>query len=152
MAGDGSSIREMSFVRKTADETVNNDATPNNDSELILPIAANETVMVKIIYYWVADIAGGFNASINGPAAAVNISWAGLIIRNTGTPIDAYNGSSYNTTTLAILDTVGFAQINALIENGANAGNIYASWCQHTSNANNTTVERGSFMQMLSVA
>ena len=150
--GDGGDIREVSFVRRTSDATINNDNTPNNDSQLILPIAANEMVRVKIQYYWNATVNGGIIISINGPAAPTNLKWGGVLWGEGGANVDMTNNSNYNSQSLQLLLTSGIGWIEGLIENGANAGNIYASWSQHTSHVDNTTVERGSFMQMWRVA
>ncbi len=146
MAGDGGDLKEVRFVRKTVNETLANSDVLHNDNELTIPIAADEIVRVRIVFCWTASMAGGMVASIDGPAAT-NLCWKCFISDVGATALNSEVASTYNTTAASILAISGFAEIDALIENSV-AGNIVATWCQHTSDAGDTTVARGSFMQM----
>lgn len=145
MGSHGGYVQENMLIRKPADENTANDAVLNDDDTLILPIAANEILIVHVHAFWIAG-AGGIQAGFNGPAGTTNIRYC--------ISLYAQGGGSSVAGAVAAWDSVCSGGVNdngtimgcLCVENGANAGNIIFRWAQNGANANNTTIYRGSSM------
>ena len=146
MAGDGGDVKEVGCINKSADESTNNDAVLSDDSELIISVAINEVILLKSVIYFTCNVASGIRIALNGPAATTSIRSYAFMYDSTGA-ISSGIAASYGIYALLIGGISGHCIIESTIENGANAGNIAVQWAQHTSNANNTTVERGSYIK-----
>ena len=146
--GDGSNVREVQYAYRTSDATLANDNSLNDDSQLLLPIKANEKVIFEYNMIWVS-LAGGIRCSINGPAGYVNLRYTGML-NVIAAAINILGGSAWNAGGLgANGPSSGNAIFCGMVENGATAGNIVASWAQQVSDANNTTVYRGSYIRTI---
>ena len=143
MAGDGAILKETIIISKSANVTVANDNTANNDADLLFAIAANEKVLVRCDCYWTANAAGGFLLGINGPAASTNL--VGTIILEDNVAANAVAVfTGYPAANAIVGGTAGRGVLTSTIENGANPGTVNITWSQHTADANVTTLFRGS--------
>lgn len=124
--------------RKSADETVNNSTTLQNDDDLVFALAANEVWMVQLLLLidssTVADIRFGW-----AYPSGCTIKWSGT---------DYYWGTT-NTSAIPIqtnaVDIPGIGAgsvkgwwVAAIVINGSTAGNLNLQWCQATAEVSDT--------------
>ena len=132
-------------VHKTADETVNNSTTLQNDDHLYFAMAANEIWAFDIILLFASSTAADFIFSFSLPTGA---TLRGFTI---------YKGSGETLTSLAAIEGNAITCMGAgsttprvqaifkgLVFNGANAGNFQLTWAQGTAEATDTVLKKGS--------
>lgn len=147
-------FKKIQLVRKTADETVNNSTTLQNDDELLASLAANENVvfMCYIIHTSAsgnADIKFAFTvpsgATINWSAPNAHVSVT-LSLSNPVVTTTSGTSRSFGS------DPAVFSQLLVgRVSNGATSGNLQLQWAQDTATAENTQVKAGSFLLVLRV-
>ncbi len=138
----------LKFVRKSADETVNNSATLQNDNALLFAVAANEV--------WEFFLRARHTSQV-GPQ--IQYAWAvptGGVIRKTepddiGPLSAALSLPEYDGTTAVPLQTPTTDQVCLYIQwglyvGGANAGNVQLQWAQNGAAAVDTKVLTNSFI------
>lgn len=138
------------YARKTADETVNNSATLQNDDHLFVTVTAN------VVYLLTGRLAFNGNAT-----ADVKIGWtfpSGLTMRYTGTGFSA--AGTFINPALIQTDTPGFGAgalsgttddavvLNGLVIVGGTGGTLQMQWAQNTANASNTIMRANSFISL----
>ncbi len=129
-------------VNKTADESRNSTTTFSTDSALTFAMAANTAYQIRMFVFVDAG-AGNFKYQFTGPASptSVRIMW-----------FDTANGANASDTAYSTSHAFSglanaWVMIDAVIVNGSNAGNFNFQWAQSTSNAANTTVLKGSYLE-----
>lgn len=137
------------LVRKTSDETVNNNDTLQNDDELLFAVSANEVWVAKFILRVLQGNSAtpDFKFAIVVPAACAVIScgWTGDVTNVNKVVTDAEIVSGTGHTTLQVFqNTTILLEITVLIQNGANAGNVQLQWAQAVATGVDTIVEDGS--------
>ena len=137
-------------IYKTADETVTTDTVLSNDAALLFSVATSTKYSFRFRVWFDSAIAADFKFGINGPATPTIFRAAYTYIDPEG--LDVTNTlSAYETTGIAVVyattNTGGYVSINGIIQNGSNAGSVSFTWAQNTSNAGNTTVLAGSYVE-----
>lgn len=152
------------FVRKVADETVNNSSTIQADDELIIPIRANETWEFEFNVIYTTTAAADFKAGLKFPTSPTQISYT-IVAPN----LDATFNSASSTVAASMIllhgtaDAVGgitlggdtspcLAVLRGFVRNGANAGNIVLWWAQGATTVTDTIVKAGSWASARRVA
>ena len=133
---DPTEIDAPTIVRKTADETVNNSTTLQNDDHLLLAVGVNE-VWVLSLYLIIATTAvADFKLAFTVPAGG-----AAYYYEASGAPLVSYiaapNAHIFST---AADTTSGKAIVYCLYIGGGTAGNLQLQWCQANLEATNTRV------------
>lgn len=135
---------------KTLDTTITASTVLAADPDLHFPIAANALVTVKGKIFFTTTAAGDFKWRHTGPAAPTRVR----VKRQTVAPGDtAETGilvdNAFSASDITVLGGAGqgIIEIDCLIKNGSNAGNFGISWAQNTSDAGNTIVEAGSYLE-----
>lgn len=138
-------------VVKLADESVTSNTTLQNDDELLLPIASNQSWAFRCAFLYTAAATTGrikaavtvpsgtvrwVNAGLTSSATTNSGSWATAISSTSGTDNGFFAGAG--TGTAISFDLVGY------VSNGGSAGNIQMQWAQRDSSGTATTVLRGS--------
>ncbi|MDB5707864.1 MAG: hypothetical protein JWN66_4980 [Sphingomonas bacterium] len=135
---------------KTQDATITSDATLNVDTDLSVPIAANALVRITGKIYFTTTAAADFKWRHTGPASPtkVRVQHATIAAGDTAYSNIAID-TAFSTADIAVTGAAGtgWVEIDAVIANGVNAGNFGISWSQNTSDASNTTVEAGSYLE-----
>lgn len=146
------------LVFKTADESVASSATPQDDDQLLFPVAANEK-WVFTLYLLVgcgSAATGDFRAAITVPAGVV-LAWSfvnGTYFngdpRASDSAADAVNlevvtASGTSLIVAGSVPDIGY-QIKGYVTVGATAGDVRLQWAQASSNATATTVRAGSHL------
>lgn len=117
---------------------------------LTSPIAANQKQHIRCWIPITVGATGGFRLQIVVPAAGVTFE-ASYTIQNTvapGTTLVEQQASAAVTNALANAGD-HWIEIDAHIENGANAGNVDIQMAQNTSDVLPLTISKGGFMDVL---
>lgn len=138
------------LVRKSADETVNNSSTLQNDDELLLAIAANEVWAFELMLFNTSPSAADIKFALTIPTGAsmlwlppgtsywsIAAAWT-----SSGLGINASGGA------LAVMgnaSTIGF-QIKGFVVCGATAGNLQLQWAQNAATVGDTIVHTNSWL------
>jgi hypothetical protein len=137
------------MVFKTSDETIFSDVVLSDDAELTFPVDANTNYIFRLGFFWNTPVAADFKFSVTCPAAATLFRLAGDrgIENGLGTQyfFDASGDVESPLGTAADGRCIG----EGILQNGVNAGNVIFQWCQNTSNAGNTTVYAGSYIEYI---
>lgn len=121
-------------VNKTADETVNNSDTFQNDDELLLAIGANEVWAFELYLLSSSSAVADYKGKFVGPSGATVYA---QFASSNHLPADQ---------TLVGVGRVGgvFQKWHGVIINGATAGNLQFQWAQDAAEASDTKVLAGS--------
>lgn len=145
------------FVRKTADETVNNSDVLQDDDELTLPVAANATYVVDCWVVYDSNTTPDIKFAFTGPASAT-MEWTTNALGSS-----AAGGTGSTTTTRATIagnlpcggvgaGTRVVATIRGLLMTAGTAGSLTLQWAQNTADATETKVRANSWMRLVRVA
>ncbi|MGI5169881.1 hypothetical protein ACQEU3_36565, partial [Spirillospora sp. CA-253888] len=150
------------FARKTADETVNNSNTLQNDNHLVVALAANATYVVDLMLIYesasaVPDLTIGFSI----PAGAT-WKWVPRGLSPTDAEQSTGQQAGYirmplatGTTSRSIGTQAGQELVvtpKGIIRTGGSAGNLQLMWAQTTQTAENTVIKTDSHMHARRVA
>lgn len=144
-----------SRVNKLLDTTVTATTTLAADPELQVPLAANALVTIKGKIYYTTTDAADFKWRHTGPAAPTRV----VVNRRAVAPGDTAESGIATDTAFSSGDIAvtsgasgtGIITIDASIKNGANAGAFGISWAQNTSDAGDTVVQAGSYLEVCAV-
>ena len=134
--------------RKTADETVNNSTTLQNDDIFSIPIIANENWYFEAHIFYRSTAVADIKFAFTTPAGAT-LSWS--IIEQ------AVSGAARYPAPITVSGTAESASgrgastdsgcyIQGLIRNGANIGSLTLQWAQNTAEVSDTTVQTLSWL------
>ncbi|MBI3335791.1 MAG: hypothetical protein HY001_04835 [Candidatus Portnoybacteria bacterium] len=143
---------QITTVRKTVDETVNNSATLQNDDELFLPMAANETWFFNLFIQHIGNSTADFKLTLTVPSGAtINWNFSGVSYSE----IDAFavtdsvttSGGSPGVNPGATNTGARIVPITGVVINGSTAGNLQLQWAQNTATAVDTKVLTNSYLE-----
>lgn len=142
-------LPDIQFVRKTADETVNNSNVYQDDNELLFPVNASEVWYFQffILKYNAGGAAQTTKFQLTAPAGSTGYWYhdemiGDLTLHTAVTPNpfpSAFNMQANAGGTLANM-------IKGVIINGATAGSVTLQWAQGVAEAVNHTVKANSFL------
>ena len=137
------------FVRKTADETVNNSIALQNDDDLKFAVAAGETWEFEVVALVTSAAAAGLTFDFAIPAASTfgrkqYELWDDTTIRAQGS--DALEDDSVYAGAVAALASDELI-IRGVFVNGVNAGTVQLRWAQTVADASNTQFLIGSYLK-----
>ncbi len=130
---------------KAADEIVNNSAVLQNDDHLVIALAANKKYHVTLLLWALAANGDDFKFAFTAPAACTG----SRLQHNYDTTAGNNHLISADLTTAmvaAVAATAVLIRIDAVVKNGANAGNLQFQWAQNAAAAFNNTIYAGSSM------
>ena len=153
---DGVSARGLGtkIIRKTADETVNNSSTLQNDDTLLYALAASEVVTFVCSVHYDGATTPDIQFAFTVPAAAT-LRWgvAGAFEDTAANNVNT--GVTVSGTSIAVATAgAGSAEhllLVGVVANGANAGNLQLQWAQNTATASDTIVRANSFLMIVRV-
>lgn len=137
------------FARKTADETVNNSATLQNDNHLFLSVAASTTYELTGLLVYTSGATPDFKFGWTFPS--------GLTMRYT---VLATVGGTFGTygqvqTAVPAIDGAGSeltVPIMGIVIVSSTAGTLQLQWAQNTANASDTKLHTNSYISLMPVA
>lgn len=133
---------QLASVVKTIDEIVNNSIVLQNDDELFLPMVANENAIIQLLVKAKSPTLTTLRVAFAIPAGAI-IWW---IPYQTSTAFS--NGADMTVATqfTVLAATSKYYLMILYYIGGANAGNLQFQWAQWVATAENTTVEKSSYL------
>lgn len=139
-------VHGIDIIRKTADETVNNSSTFQNDDHLFFAMAVNEVWELKLHLRHIGNTTADIKFTFSIPVGAT------IIFRYVGDdPAGTVDESNQMTAgnTIAVYGTNvnWLTEITAIVVNGANAGNCQLQWAQNTAAVVDTKLLINSFME-----
>lgn len=146
--GDGSENRDFPagpiIKVKTADETVNNSATLQDDDHLVFAAVANAKYWVRITLYISSGAVPDFKSAFSVPSGTTG--WRGMV---TNSAAGFVQNADLTTGRVSAMNAANYgAVIEAYVETSSTAGNVTFQWAQDTADASNTTVAKGSTMMV----
>jgi hypothetical protein len=140
-------------IDKISDETRTANATLTADSALQFSMAANTKYVIRIEVWFDTTAAGDFKYGFNGPAIGaglIRMHRRAIIAGAAAFTVSAV-ATAYDPTTgigLAGTGTTGgYIALSGIVQNGATAGTFDFRWSQNTSDAGNTIVRAGSYLE-----
>lgn len=134
------------MITKITDETTNTDVTLSNDAKLLFPVLANTKYWFKFRIHYDTPTAADFKFDINGPGTPTLVDYITKVFAP-GSVSPVHTRQTAFAVSIQVLETSGtrgYIEVDGILHNGANAGNVTFRWAQDTSNASNTTVRAGS--------
>lgn len=136
---------------KTANETLGNSTTYQNDDHLFIPMAANTEYYGELLMVLASDASADFKYQLTYPAGATLHHHIYLCLNPTAI---AYGYAGTGEVNFA---TNGASSPQPLrtwfaVQNGANAGNLQIQWAKNLAHASTTTVYRGSYLRLVATA
>lgn len=155
--GSRSGVEWTTYIEKSADETVNNSTTLQDDDTFVLPVAANGVYFFECFLRYstsaVADIKFGWTA----PASATMDWGKGHVAEAALGGFHALGGAGSPTTPAQVGGTQvgagggaggGYMMLLAgFIVTAGTAGNVTLQWAQNTAEVSDTKVLKGSFVR-----
>jgi hypothetical protein len=147
---------------KTTTETRTSTAALAVDAVLKLTMAANTKYELDMTVHMDTVAAADFKFRLSGPSSptlvrAWMVYYAGPASGGTASPASAVRlENTYSAADITILSAAaqlgGYINLKMTIHNGANAGDFEFQWAQNTSDAGNTSVLAGSYLDWRLVA
>ena len=139
-------------IRKTANETVNNSSALQNDDHLLYALAANEEVYFKAYLKYTSNTTPDFKVAFTVPTGAtLDWMWNG---RNTSITVENnfVTGSGVVGAVGGFTGTTLALDIEGIVLNGVNAGDLQMQWAQNTANATDSILYENSVLIIYQVA
>jgi hypothetical protein len=145
----------VNYAEKTSDTSRNTTIVLADDPELSVAVEANAKYMMTsmILYSATSQAAGDLNLGFAVPAGAAMMGHA------SGSPVAGTTAADDLVTAFSEATTLSFGVIGiaapwtallltARVSIGGTAGTVKIRWCQASSNATNTTLRIGSFLNL----
>lgn len=132
-------------VSKTANETLSNSSTLQNDDHLVLSLAASKTYTFKMILKYNAGSSGGIVGDFTIPSGAT-MHWQHSA--------DQYGSALVVGSTTWQPNVSGNVQIHefvGVVTTSTTAGNLQFQWAQWSANATGITMYTGCLMELIEV-
>ncbi|MCR4325597.1 MAG: hypothetical protein NUV59_02210 [Patescibacteria group bacterium] len=129
-------------VRKSADESLTDNAVLQDDDELFFPIGANETWVFQFNLLYTTLATPDIQLAVTAPSGAT-CDYAGGSVEIADGAGSAICGGAVAIVGGSATDNDPLYVYGA-IENGSTAGTVQLQWAQNTSNSNATSIHRGS--------
>jgi hypothetical protein len=149
---DGAGNWKVEYVYKSADETVNNSTTLQDDDALLWATTASAVYGFELtLFITGANTTADFLCGWSVPASTT-MKWSNTTgVTNLANPPDAV---ATQATTLAFsTDAVTFCvKVNGVVITAATTGNIQFRWAQQTAGATDLKVLAGSYIKVFRLA
>lgn len=139
---------EPVFVRKSADETVNNSATLQDDDALGKLLTVSSTYEFELLILYNSGATPDLKFGFTGPAGS-SANWAAI---SNSTPVVSVPKVLADTLTVDGTGADATVLVKGIFVMGATAGGLQLQWAQATANASNTIVRAGSYLRIRKVA
>jgi len=135
-------------VMKSADQSVNTDATVNSDLSLQFRMEASTTYAVKGVIFFSTAATPDFKFTFSAPASPTLVRFARHQAGGGDTPAEVVLDSAYPADAAIVGGGAeGYLEFEGIIQNGVNAGNFIFQWSQNTSDGSSTTLRKGSRLE-----
>jgi hypothetical protein len=145
----GNCLKEVVTIIKTSDETVTNN-TLQDDNELFLAMAANETWYFTLSIGHIGNATADFKYSITVPTGAT-LRWGctGALVDQAGVLTECQSITTSGSLGARISGATTDRHFMAfgVVVNGSTAGNLQFQWAQDTTTAVDTKVLTNSYLE-----
>ena len=126
-------------VKKTTAQSIASSTTLTDDTQLLVSLAANTDYLIRGVLY-IDSGGGGFRWSMTGPSGATTIRY---------NPVASNGGQSAygSVASFGAGASTWKVDFTAMIRNGSTAGTLSIQFCQNASDASNTTMIVGSWLE-----
>lgn len=139
---------QWTTVSKAADETRNSTTTLTVDDTLSFTMAANTKYRVRMMVVGYCAATPDFKWRHAGPASPTLVVLRRRAMYGTSSETNIGIDTAYSAADLLISGETSFViELFGVIHNGATPGDFEFRWAQNTSDAGNTTVRAGSFLE-----
>jgi hypothetical protein len=140
------------FVRKSADETVNNTATLQADDQLVLPVAASVTYRFMLRLIVNTNATADFKMQFTFPSGTT-MSYDAFTGSNPDTAASSLQGPSTQATISAFSGVAADQTLHivGMIITSTTAGSMGLTWAQNTANVSDTIVKTNSYWEIWQV-
>lgn len=133
---------------KSADETVNNSSTLQNDNHLVISVVANAAYTVDLYAIYNSNSTANLKVDYTMPAGA---ALSQMVFISGGTLSAIQHGVSLGTVG-AVNGIAGISadtglQMHGVLTTGGTSGNLTFRWAQNVANASNTIMRTGSYLR-----
>ena len=137
----------VQYIRKTADETVNNSTTVQNDNDLKITVAASEIWAIYLFILHNSSAVADFKIGFSDPGGGATLRWAAV---SGSTPV-ALNAiaSTENIAGAGADRKVDYAGVYV---GGTAAGTLNFQWAQQTAEVSDTKVLANSYILAFKLA
>jgi hypothetical protein len=135
------------YARKTANETVNNSATLQNDDELFLAVEASAVYELNLRGQYNSNATADFKYGFTFPSGTT-MQYTQTVIGVGLTTLNIYEQDQTSTPNLEGQAAVKGMLVTGLVIVSSTAGTLQFQWAQATANASNTVVSAGSVMRL----
>jgi len=132
----------ISIITKLVDQTLNNDATLQNDDEIFFPVIANHRYSFMFFIHYESSAVADLRSSFVAPVGTAPDGFAE--VAQNGAALADFGAVSFQNGTTSPLGVILFG----FIETGANAGNLQYQWAQGAAEVSNTTVHAGTTLMV----
>lgn len=142
-------------VLKLANQQRANTTTLADDNTLTFPVAALTSYVFRGVIFFDTPAAGDFKFSISGPAnpVAVRIMRQAIACGATAwSSIAVDTAFGVSVSVLGTGSTGGYVEFSGVVDVNATPGVVTVQWAQNTSNAGNTIVTKGSYLEWAKVS
>lgn len=151
---DSTDHTNQDYVIKSADESVTNSATLQNDNALLFAIGASEQWAFEFFIIFTSDTTPDIKFTVTVPSGAAGDF---VVSETPGASADnpTYRGGvSFGTSISIAVDAAAKRGVHifGVVDNSTNAGDVTLQWAQRVSNATPATVYQYSWLRAVKVA
>jgi hypothetical protein len=145
----------MTPVVKSAHQQRANTTTLANDNTLSFTVASSTSYVFRAALWFDTPAAADFKFAVSGPASPVAVRIQRQAIACGATAWSSIGVDTSFGVSVAVLgtgSTGGYVEINGVIDTNSTPGTVAIQWAQNTSNAGNTIVTKGSYIEWAKVS
>ncbi len=138
-------------VRKYGDETKSSNNTHADDGSLFFDAEASKKYAFRLNVFFDTTAAADFKYQIQGPSSPTIIRYLTRDVAPAATAMTVAVQTAFaaSVSVLSASTNGGFVEISGILHNGTTAGRVSFQWAQNTSDASNTTVRAGSWLEWM---
>ena len=144
---DTALLRVGIYDHKTADETVNNSTTLQNDDHISIAVEANAFYALEAVFFLISGTTPDFKFLFVGPAG---VAIDGLVHFVTTTFVAGFTEAAAVPILTTGANEVAF--LTGLVDTAGTAGALTLQWAQNTANASDTKLLAGTWVRLTKVS
>lgn len=131
------------YARKTANETVNNSSTLQNDDHLFVAVAANAVYDWKLVLHYNSGTTPDLKVGWSVPSGSTMV-WGGYIADTSGAVTSVANLSAATVQAIGGTGAANYQFFTGMIATSTTAGTLQLQWAQNTTNLSDSIMLAGS--------
>lgn len=136
------------YARKTADETVNNSTTLQNDDHLLVSVAANAVYDFKLAIHYNSGTTPDLKVGWSVPSGTTMV-WGGVIIDTAGAMTVAASLTQSSVQAIGGTGAAAFILFTGTVVTSTTAGTLQMQWAQNTLTVADSKILAGSELTLI---